>query len=346
MYIDCHVHLRDFNEKYKETIKHGLEVALDSGVDAVCDMPNTNPPILNEETVKERISLAKNSGVKEVSYYLYIGLTSNREQVKHAIDLAREYTEVIGIKMYAGHSTNNLGIIKEEDQQMIYETLANEGYEGILAVHCEKESNMNHKLWNHSKPFTHCLARPEKAEIESIKDQIKFAELYNFKGKLHIAHISSPRAVEIVNKAKSKLDISCGVCPHHLIFDWSKMFNEHGIMYKVNPPLRSDNSRKKMLDHLKEGKINWIETDHAPHSVKDKINNHLSGIIGLPHWPLFHEFLRKNNFSEDEIEKLTFSNVMERFELDVDKSRRKTKDRTYDYGFNYYESLEEELNEV
>ena len=90
MYIDCHVHLRDFNEKYKETIKHGLEVALDSGVDAVCDMPNTNPPILNEGTVKERISLAKNSGVKEVSYYLYIGLTSNREQVKHAIDLARE----------------------------------------------------------------------------------------------------------------------------------------------------------------------------------------------------------------------------------------------------------------
>ena len=81
MYIDSHVHLRDFNQKNKETIKHGLEVARDSGVDAVFDMPNTDPPIMTKENVLDRLKLAKDAGVKEVYYGLYIGLTSDREQI-------------------------------------------------------------------------------------------------------------------------------------------------------------------------------------------------------------------------------------------------------------------------
>ncbi len=68
MYVDCHVHFRDFTEqRHKETIKHGLEVARDSGVSAVFDMPNCNPPVVDEETVKLRLNLARNSGVKDVS---------------------------------------------------------------------------------------------------------------------------------------------------------------------------------------------------------------------------------------------------------------------------------------
>ena len=68
MYIDSHVHLRDFNQKYKETIKHGLEVAKDSGVDAVFDMPNTDPPIMTRDLVIDRLRLAKEASIDSVFY--------------------------------------------------------------------------------------------------------------------------------------------------------------------------------------------------------------------------------------------------------------------------------------
>lgn len=344
MYIDCHVHLRDFNEKYKETVKHGLEVALDSGVDAVFDMPNTNPPLLDEEMVKGRISLAKDARIKGVFYGMYIGVTTDREQVKNAVELFRKYKQIIGIKMYAGHSTNNLGVISIEDQHMVYETLAEEGYNGVLAVHCEKEDEMNAALWKPSQPFTHCLARSKKAEIESIQDQIRFAHQYHFRGTLHIVHVSVPESIALIDNARKILSITCGICPHHFIYNWGKMFGKQGIMYKVNPPLRAESSREQLLNFLRNGMIDWIETDHAPHSLEDKTKSFMSGITGLPWWPLFHEYLRINNFSEDLIEKLTFTNVRDRFELDIEKSQRKIKDRTRDYPFNYYEGLEIELN--
>ena len=266
MYIDSHVHLRDFRQAYKgETVKHGLEVARDSGVDAVFDMPNTSPPIMNEELVIKRLKLAKEANVPEVFYGLYIGLTQDLEQVKRAVDITRKFKEVIGMKLYAGHSVGNLGVTKTEQQFEVYNTLSKEGYKGVLAVHCVKESEMDSSKWHYENPISHCHSRPEKAEIESVGDQIMFANATNFKGKLHIAHISSPKAVDLVNQAGIfPVDASCGICPHHFIYDWTKMSNGNGILFKMNPPLREPSSREKMLDYLRGGKIDWIETDHAP----------------------------------------------------------------------------------
>jgi dihydroorotase len=349
MYIDSHVHLRDFEQSEKETVKHGLEVARDSGVDAVFDMPNTNPPIMTKELVKQRLKLAEDANVPEVFYGLHMGLTVDSEQIKEAVGVYRDYENVIGMKLYAGHSVGNLGVIRSEDQQRVYETLTGEGYDGALFVHCEKESEMDHGSWNHVNPFSHCLARPEKSEIESVRDQITLAKKYSFLGKLHVAHISSPGAVNLVVKAKEEgLDISSGICPHHFIYDYKKMEEDDGVLWKMNPPLRSPDSREKMLNYLREGKIDWIETDHAPHTLKDKTqgdNNRgfASGIPGLPWWNFFEEFLRQNNFSEGLIEKIVFSNVVERFSLDIGRSKRRIVDRRGDYPFNPYLSLEREL---
>src|SRR3989344_2133510 len=129
MYIDTHVHFRDFNQKHKETVKHGLEVARDSGLLAVFDMPNTDPPIMTEDLVQDRIRLAIDANVKRVFYGLYVGLTSNLEQIKQSVKIYRRYSAVIGMKLYAGHSVGDLGLITEEDQRNVYETLAGEGYE-------------------------------------------------------------------------------------------------------------------------------------------------------------------------------------------------------------------------
>ena len=140
MYIDPHVHLRDFNQSHKETVRHGLEVARDSGVVAVFDMPNTDPPIITQEDVIQRLGVAKKAGIPEVFYGVYIGLTADCEQVKRAVHIINHFQQVIGMKLYAGHSVGNLGVIRLDEQARIYEVLDQEGFTGFLAVHCEKES--------------------------------------------------------------------------------------------------------------------------------------------------------------------------------------------------------------
>src|SRR3989344_415917 len=344
MYIDSHVHLRDFNQKYKETIKHGLEVAKDSGVDAVFDMPNTDPPIMTRDLVIDRLRLAKEASIDSVFYGLYMGLTGEAEQIKRAIDIYREFPQVVGMKLYAGHSVGNLGVIKLEDQRTVYRILSEEGYDGVLAVHAEKESELNPNIWQPYNPISHCHARPEKAEVESVKDQIGLAREYGFKAKMHIAHISSPMAVELVKKAKSSLDISCGICPHHFIYDWQQMSSENGVLWKMNPPLRSPEARQRMLKYLENGEIDWIETDHAPHTLDEKVKEpFMSGIPGLPWWNLFDEFLRNNNFTDKRIQEATFDKMVDRFGISIKSTLRSIVDRRGDYPFNPYRPIEKEI---
>tara|TARA_Y100000310_G_scaffold340429_1_gene436180 strand:- start:1989 stop:3050 length:1062 start_codon:yes stop_codon:yes gene_type:complete len=347
MYIDSHVHLRDFNQTHKETIRHGLEVARDSCVDAIFDMPNTDPPIMTRELVEQRLKIAKDSDVPEVFYGLYMGLTSNPEQIKQAVQIYRDFfPNIVGMKLYAGHSVGDLGVVNEEDQRTVYETLTKEGYEGFLAIHCEKESHIHRYIFNSLRSITHCHAQPEKAEVESVKDQLRFAREYGFKGKMHVAHISSPGAVELIYQAKMEgRDISSGICPHHFIYDWSQMSQEKGILWKMNPPLREPESRDKIFDMLKQGKIDWIETDHAPHTLNEKIKKpFMSGIPGIPWWPMFQEFLRQNEFSDSQVERLVFSNVVERFGIDIKKRKAKIIDRRQDYPFDPYKKFSDELN--
>ncbi len=352
MYIDSHVHLRDEEWAYKETIKHGLEVARDSGVDAVFDMPNLPNPVFNRERVLERLELAKDADVPEVFYGTFIGLTADKEQVKQAVSVHKEFfPHVVGFKLFVAHSTGRLGVIRLEDQAMIYETVSNEGYKGILFVHAEKESEMNESIgikFNLYNSISHCLARPVKAEVESIKDQIFLALKYKFPGKFHIAHISHPDSVDLVLEAKRKgLDISCGVTPHHLFYDWNKMNEEDGLMWKMNPPLREPGVSNKMIEYLRDGKIDFIETDHAPHDLGDKKGKEgkepASGITSLNDWPIFAEYLRTNNFSDKRIKEVTFDNAAKRFEIDIKCSSRDLLDRSKDYSFRFHQDLAQKV---
>lgn len=346
MVVDCHVHLRDFNEHEKETIARGLSVARDSGVDAVFDMPNTNPPVMDMETVRDRLKLADDSGVKGVFYGTYVGLSDDPEQIKRAVGIHESFfPRVVGFKLYAGHSVGRLGVIGVERQRKVYETLAREDYRGVLAVHAEKEEMMRPDLWNSDDPVSHCYARPEIAEIESVRDQIDLARETGFRGKLHIAHISTPEAVEFVYNASTKegLDISCGVCPHHFIFDMNKMRGENGLLWKMNPPLRKEGTPNEMLELLREGHIDWVETDHAPHTWTDKTRECMSGVVALPWYDLFLRFLESKDFSSKEIAEVTHDAVVRRFGISIPANNRFRKDRRADYAFNPYEDIERDM---
>ena len=317
--IDTHVHFRDWSEDYKETIRGGSEKAAAQGIIAVGDMPNTKPPILWEEIVRERLELA----AKErplVKYFLWVGLTSKKNQIEEAVRVERKIPQVIGLKFYAGPTTGGLGTADEEEQKKIYDILSELNYRGVLAVHCEKKKELKPELWNPEKPWTHGEARPLRAEIEAVKDQIQFAKRANFRGNLHVCHASCQETLKMVLRAKlDGLRTSCEITPHHLLLTEKQMREREGLRFKVNPPLRKTETvkglRKIFLDLSKRGeKWLWIATDYAPHTLEEKLGpNSPSGIADYSLYGQLLDWLKEKGLSPFEIERLTFHNIVKTF---------------------------------
>ncbi len=311
--IDPHVHCRDGKQTYKETIRHVFEIANKQCVEKIFDMPNTNPPILYEKDIKERLKLVPEN--QKGNYFLYIGATSNKKQLEEAVRCYDKYKEIVGIKLYAGKSIGNLALINEKAQKKFYQILSNLGYKGVLAVHCEKEIYLKPELFDPAIPITHSYARPKEAEIESLKDQIKFSEESNFKGNLHIVHVSCPESIKLIDKERKEMRITCGVTPHHILWSNEMLNRPDGLLYKMNPPLRDEKDVETLRQYLKDGRIDWIETDHAPHAIGEKLfTPFLSGYPSLYLKDFVSKFLPDIGVDKKLIEKLTFENIYKIFE--------------------------------
>ena len=292
-----------------------MDAAKKNGVVAIVDMPNTQPPLTTRELVEKRLQTAISEGVTS-GYYLYVGASADPKQLREAVEIIDENPKVLGMKLYAGKSTGNLEVSDEKHQAIIYKTLAEVGYKGVVMLHCEREDMFNMALWDPSRPYTWNLARPPQAEIESVKDQIRLAQEHSVKAHLHICHISVPESVEIVDEARGSMRISCGATPHHLMLSTNDMQSEDGIAYKVNPPLRDFNSMRMLRDMLKAGRIDLIESDHAPHSKEEKTfspgkpaSSYMSGMPSLNIYSKLIEGLLFDAFSAAQIKELTYSNA-------------------------------------
>jgi len=268
MRIDPHVHCRDGRQNYKETIEHVFRLCDQNGIDVIFDMPNTDPPVLRTEGLENRLALVPKDDL--LRYRIFLGATPDENQLKEAVSLSKECKQVVGIKLYAGQSVGQLAICAEKDQLKIYEVLAALDYRGVLAVHCEKE-NMCKTEFDPQKPITHCISRPAQAETRSIEDQIRFARGSGFRGVLHVCHVSAAESVALIRSARAQIKITCGVTPHHLLWSNIQMHNRDGLLYKVNPPLREMKDCIALRQALKAGDIDWIETDHAPHPISEKL---------------------------------------------------------------------------
>lgn len=312
--ICMHVHCRDEEQRQKTTIVEVLRLALLQGVGMIIDMPNPERPVIDRYRVWERLSLAPPN--EKDRYRLYVGLTGDPAQILEALWCYANIPEVFGLKMFAGKSVGNLSVIDKFVQRMVYQILAEQNYRGVLALHCEKEELMNAKIWDPSNPITHCWARPEVAEVGSVVDQIGFALGTGYKGRMHICHVSSPSSVVLVQEAKAMgLRITCGITPHHLMFDESKMFGADGLMYKMNPPLRSSRSVLRLWEQLLAGMIDVIETDHAVHTPEEKGEPRC--LSGYPSMELYSQFttecLPSYGLTLDIIKALTRDNILKIF---------------------------------
>jgi dihydroorotase len=314
MKIDPHVHCRDGKQSYKETIAHAFAVADAQGVQKIFDMPNTDPPITTEDHIIERLKFVPKERMDD--YYIWIGITSDENQIKEAVKCYENYKNVIGLKMFAGKSVGDLTVLDKNDQKKVYKTLAKLGYKGAIAVHCEKESLLKGDVWDPKNPISHSKSRPKRSEIKSVKDQIELVRKTGYLGTLHVCHITCPEAVELVDSARKEMSVTCGITPHHALWDQKMQKRPDGLLYKMNPPLRDKKTVEGLRECLKGGKIDWIETDHAPHQVGEKMfEPYMSGYPSLWLYKDFVEnFLPSIGVSAELIEKMTYGNIRKVFE--------------------------------
>jgi dihydroorotase len=323
--IDPHVHLRDWEQSSKETLYHGLRTAAHAGISGVFDMPNTAPPLINRKRIETRLSDASAAQKKveietgkRVFYGLYGGLTADEKQIREVVKAHRElFPSVVGLKLFSVHSTGNMGIISQSQRKNVFSVLASEGYTGVLAVHCEKHELLKPELWDSNVPHSHSLARPPEAETVSIQEMIDTAVEVGFSGTLHICHISTPQSLDYIEAAREKttIKITCGITPHHALLDTS--IPQTGNLLKVNPPLRDALSRKEMFQALIDGRIDWIESDHAPHGTEEKTGG-ASGIPGIAGYLLLVRELLCAGVSRERIKSLTLDRVHSVFGLSTD----------------------------
>lgn len=322
--IGVHEHCRGLNKKspndklaYKATISEVLKAAAVLGLKVICDMPNTDPATISEAVLISRIETAKRSAHYGVKYMIWFGLTADPEQIAKAVYLWKKYPEIVGLKMFAGKSTLSLAVITEDGQRIVYKTLAALGYMGVIAVHCEDEKYLNEKKYDPNKPWTHALARPEIAETFSTDQQIRLISKTGFLGRLHVCHVSCHESVNIIDAARKRgMKISCGITPQTLLYSIEKMEKlgrVKALLLKCNPPIRTEANRLLLIKNLRQGKIDVIETDHAPHSIKDKLENNASGVMSLFLLPKLYVELRQRGFNQHLLEKLLKENALKIF---------------------------------
>jgi len=349
--IDPHVHLRDWGQAAKETLRHGLSVAWRAGVDAVFEMPNTDPPLVTRDAILRRIDdadAARRALGIPIVHGLYAGVTAVPRQIEEAVRAWKElFPRVVGLKMFAGHSTGQMGIVDGREQALVYRTLSALEFTGVLAVHCEKESLLRPGDWDPARPVSHTKARPAAAEVASVDDQKKLAARAGFKGTLHVCHISTPWAVDLLRgkhegaSAESRtFQITCGLTPHHALMDARLMEQPEGLLLKVNPPLRPLPVPALMLRKLLDGEIDWIETDHAPHTRADKMEKHASGFPGFAFLPRFVRMLADRGMPRERIKALTHGAVCRSFGLDIrDTGRAAEPGLEKEYEFDAFSFL-------
>ncbi len=350
--IDPHVHLRDWNQKQKETLKHAFTVAWRAGIVALFEMPNTDPPLTAEETILRRIADADAARRAlrrtarpdaDIFHGLYAGITADARQLSRIVALQRRlFPRVVGLKFYAGHSTGRMGVVSLQEQRGVWSVLAGESYTGVVAIHAETEELLRPERYDPSTPRSHSRARPPEAEIDSIHRHIDLARAAGFQGSIHFCHVSTPEGIDAIAAARGAaalhdtaaregevqkdaarasaardaipFRLRAGVTPQHLLLNEEVARRSPHPEWLVNPPLRDEERRWALRERLLAGKFDWIESDHAPHTFHDK----LGGAAGLPGLPAFR-LLRDRLLEEvgpEETERLTHQSVVDAFGID------------------------------
>ena len=284
--VDIHVHFRDPGMTNKEDFLTGSTAAAFGGITCVFDMPNTIPQTTNVQTIAEKISSAENKSL--VDFGVYAGITNSN--INNIESLSKSCS---GFKIYLGTSTNSLKFNKVNLREALHQISTTE--KSVL-FHAEDEELLTKNRDIENDITDHLRIRPSICEETSIKDILIASQRLNL--KVHICHLSSLEGLEIL-KSRSN-NITCGVTPHHMLLSAEKNIGTQ-TFYKVNPPLRSSFDKESLFNAVRNGNIDVIESDHAPHTKEEKdteFNEAPSGLPGVETmFPLFLYLAKKEKIS-------------------------------------------------
>ena len=257
--VDVHVHFREPGFEQKETIRTGSLAAAHGGFTTVFAMPNLNPvPDCAEAMQKELDIIRRDSVVHTLPY----GSITKKEAGRELSDMQDLYD--LGIRWF---SDDGVGM---NDQELMKQALQFAGkHDCIIACHTEALTYRKPGASVHEAPFAavnHWIGIPDECESEPLSRDLMTASGTN--GKYHACHISSHKSVEALRAAKmAGVNCSAEVTAHHLLLENTDV---QSPMWKMNPPLRTRNDRMELVRGLEDGTIDFIASDHAPHTMEDK----------------------------------------------------------------------------
>jgi len=286
--IDVHVHFRDPGLTRKEGWVRGSRGAVHGGVTAVVEVQNNTPLSTSVQAMKERLAYVEERSLVD------FGLLANLLPASLP-ELGGIAEDATGLKLFLGGST---GMGGQEDPETIAGLFVGAAASGRMAVtHCEHEATLDENAARYPDPtiHEHHLIRSDVAEDRSIEQAIECAARAG--GGLHVYHITSALGVERVRRAKAEgLDVVASTCFHYTLLS-SEDADRLGNYMRVNPSIKTPADRDAILEGLRDGTIEALSSDHAPHPREFKDRPYPKAASGMPsidlYWPLCLELVRR-----------------------------------------------------
>ena len=280
---DVHVHLREPGFSYKETVLSGTRAAARGGFTTVCAMPNLDPVPDSREYLAKELALIERDAVIEVLPY---GALTVGEKGAALSDMDAIAPSVVAF------SDDGRGV---QDDGVMREAMTRAKALGkVVVAHCEENSLLR---GGYIHDGTYCREHGHKgicsaSEWKAVERDLKLVRETGV--AYHVCHVSAKETVELIRQAKADgLDVTCETAPHYLLLDDS-MLEEDG-RFKMNPPIRDKSDRDALIEGIRDGTIDMIVTDHAPHSAEEKsrgLAGSPMGIVGLEtSFPLLYTYL-------------------------------------------------------
>lgn len=271
--IDMHCHLREPGFEYKETIETGAKSAVCGGFTTICPMPNTKPTPDSAIVLQKILEEAKRVNLCNILPYSSVTKGEKGEELVNFEEMKNAGA--------IGFSDDGMPVV---DSKIMRQAMIKADKVGsFVASHCEEKSVSKGAI-NYGKIADSLGVEgvfPEAEEIMAARE-IVISETNHIRG--HICHISTKTSKDMIRDAKKRgVKITCETCPHYFTFTVDEVLKS-GTNAKMNPPLREEKDRKAIIEGLKEGTIDAIITDHAPHSEEEKnqdLKKAPNGIIGF-----------------------------------------------------------------
>ncbi len=271
-FCDVHVHFREPGFSYKETILSGSAAAAHGGYSDVCTMPNLNPVPDCADAMEKQLEIIRRTASVNVHPYAAVTVGERGETLSDMTSLA---------PMCIAFSDDGRGVQSEDMMRQAMLTAKAENK--IIAAHCEDNSLLRGG-YIHDGEYAHLHGHRgicSESEWRPIERDIRLAKETGC--AYHVCHVSCRESVELIRAAKRDgVNITCETAPHYLVLN-DMMLEEDG-RFKMNPPIRSESDRLALIEGIKDGTVDMIATDHAPHSASEKsagLEKSLMGVVGL-----------------------------------------------------------------